>query len=87
MSHLSPLSLQAIEQRLIEQHPDINWQVAGDGYSYQVTGVGEAFAGLNKLKRQQLVYAVLNDAISDGRLHALTIHTFTPQEIEQKNNG
>lgn len=84
MSNLPPLSLADINQLLTKQYPNIQWQVTGDGYQYEVVGVGDEFAGLNKLKRQQLVYAVLNEAIADGRLHALTIRTFTPQEIEQQ---
>lgn len=84
MSNLPPLSLEDINQLLTKQHPNIQWQVAGDGYQYEVVGVGDEFDGLNKLKRQQLVYAVLNEAIADGRLHALTIRTFTPKEIEQQ---
>lgn len=84
MSNLPPLSLDAIQTLLVNRYPAIQWQVSGDGYQYEITGVGEEFTGLSKLKRQQLVYGVLNEAIADGRLHALTIHTFTPTEIEQK---
>lgn len=84
MSNLPPLSLDEIQALLVNHYPDIKWQVAGDGYQYEVTGVGDEFEGLNKLKRQQLVYSVLNDSIADGRLHALTIHTFTPTELEQQ---
>lgn len=84
MSNLSPLSLDEINQHLTDQYPDIKWQVSGDGYQYQVEGVGNEFEGLNKLKRQQLVYGVLNDFIAQGRLHALTILAFTPEEYEQQ---
>jgi acid stress-induced BolA-like protein IbaG/YrbA len=65
---------------LQQQHPEIDWQVETDGYYFTVTGVGEAFAGLNAVKRQQLVYAVLNPLIASGALHAVIIKTFTPAE-------
>lgn len=65
--------------------PSAQVQVDGDGYQYQATIIDEAFAGLSKVKRQQAVYQTLGDAITSGRLHALTINTFTPTEWEQKN--
>lgn len=71
---------QEILQILNTEAPDIQWQVNGDGYQYQVDAVGECFEGLNAVKRQQLVYALLNPMILDGRLHAVTIRAFTPSE-------
>ncbi|TNC91289.1 BolA family protein [Thalassolituus sp.] len=59
--------------------PDVSWQVA-DGYVKEITGVGEVFDGLNAVKRQQYVYKILNPFIVDGRLHAVSIQTFTPAE-------
>jgi len=65
---------------LENDRPDIQWSVDGDGYQYQVEGIGDAFEGLNAVKRQQLVYSVLNPRIADGSLHAVTIRTYTPAE-------
>lgn len=65
---------------LEKDRPDIQWVVDGDGYQYLVEGVGTAFEGLNPVKRQQLVYGVLNPLIADGSLHAVTIRTYTPAE-------
>jgi acid stress-induced BolA-like protein IbaG/YrbA len=45
-----------------------------------VEGVGAVFEGLNAVKRQQYVYRILNPYIADGRLHAVSIRTFTPAE-------
>ena len=55
--------------------------VEGDGYKYEATIVSDAFNGLNTMKRHQLVYAVLNDVITSGSLHALTIKAYTPDEV------
>ena len=65
---------------LQDRYPDIDWNVETDGYHFQVEGVGEAFTGLNAVKRQQLVYAALNPLITSGALHAVIIKTFTPAE-------
>jgi len=55
-------------------------QVEGGGSSFQITAIGALFEGLNAVKKQQCVYAVLNDKIADGTIHAITIKTFTPAQ-------
>lgn len=60
--------------------------VQGDGYKYEVTVVSEAFEGMSPVKKQQLVYAALNDEIADGSIHAVTIKTFTPAQWQSKNS-
>jgi len=55
-------------------------QVEGGGSSFQIVVIGALFEGLNAVKKQQSVYAALNDKISDGTIHAITIKTFTPAE-------
>lgn len=42
--------------------------------------VSHAFEGLNTLKRQQKVYAALNEHIASGEIHAVNMKTLTPQE-------
>lgn len=63
-----------------EKIPDAKVTIEGDGYKYEATVVSEQFEGLNTMKRHQLVYAALNDAITSGELHALTIKTYTADE-------
>ncbi|MEB4589433.1 BolA/IbaG family iron-sulfur metabolism protein [Candidatus Thiothrix sp. Deng01] len=66
---------------IIQQHiPDAQVNISGDGYKYEADVVSAAFEGLNTLKRHQLVYAALNEAITAGQLHALTIRAKTPAE-------
>ena len=55
-------------------------QVSGDGYHHEVLVVSAAFDGLRPVKRQQMVYAVLNAQIADGSLHAINMKTLTPAE-------
>jgi acid stress-induced BolA-like protein IbaG/YrbA len=54
--------------------------VQGEGSHYDILVVGELFAGLRPVKRQQLVYAVLADFIADGSMHAVNIRTHTAAE-------
>lgn len=55
-------------------------QVEGGGSSFQIIVIGALFEGLNAVKKQQRVYAVLKDNISDGTIHAVTIKTYTPAQ-------
>jgi acid stress-induced BolA-like protein IbaG/YrbA len=47
-----------------------------------VVVVTSEFEGLSTVKRQQLVYSHLQEAIASGAIHAVTMKTYTP---EQKN--
>ena len=60
-------------------------QVKGDGYHYQLTIVSDVFLGKSKVARQQWVYAQLKDDITAGRLHALSMNTWTMNEWEKQH--
>jgi len=55
-------------------------EVSGEGNHFNISVVGDVFEGLNAVKKQQLVYAVLNDAIADGSIHAVNMKTLTRAE-------
>jgi len=55
-------------------------QVEGEGNRYDITVVGEIFADMRPVKKQQLVYAGLAEQIADGSIHAVNIRTFTPEQ-------
>ncbi|MFE8102479.1 BolA family iron metabolism protein IbaG [Brenneria goodwinii] len=63
--------------------------VSGDGSHFQVIAVGELFAGMSRVKKQQAVYTPLTDYIADNRIHALSIKAYTPEEWQRdrKLNG
>jgi acid stress-induced BolA-like protein IbaG/YrbA len=44
--------------------------VSGDGSHFQVIAVGELFAGMSRVKKQQAIYAPLMEYIADNRIHA-----------------
>jgi len=75
----SDISPDEILQALNAGAPDVTWTV-NVAYVTEIIGVGEVFEGLNAVKRQQFVYKILNPYIVDGRLHAVSIQTFTPAE-------
>ena len=72
---------QIIEQQLV------GTQVipSGEGCSFQVTVIGDLFAGLSPVKKQQLVYGCLTDQIADGSIHALGIKAYTADQWQRVN--
>lgn len=60
--------------------PDCEIEVSGGGGKFTIAAVGSAFAGLNAVKRQQMVYAILGDHIASGAIHAVSMNLKTPEE-------
>ena len=53
----------------------------GDG-KYLVTVIGDVFEGLNAVKRQQTIYKILNEHITSGAIHAVTMSLTTVTESQ-----
>ena len=69
-----------IELRLRRTLPDADVAVAGTGNRYEIRVVSDAFEGLSRVKRQQAVYAAIQELIASGAIHAVTISTATRAE-------
>jgi acid stress-induced BolA-like protein IbaG/YrbA len=69
-----------IKQLLIEQLDGCEIVVQGEGGKFQVLAVGDMFAGLNPVKRQQAVYQILNPHIASGAIHAVSMRLMTNEE-------
>jgi acid stress-induced BolA-like protein IbaG/YrbA len=74
------LSNEEIAQRLRDIDEVFHVEVDGDGYQYKLIIVTDIFINKSKVARQQWVYAQLNDLITTGRLHALSMKTWTKEE-------
>lgn len=84
----------SLEQQLIERlqtlaptHLEVVNESAGHGgyfpgkeSHFKAVIVSEAFAGLRLVQRHQEVYAAAGDLLSPGKIHALAIHAFVPEE-------
>ncbi|MDH5324522.1 MAG: BolA family transcriptional regulator [Gammaproteobacteria bacterium] len=71
-------------KRLIEAGiADAQVTVNGDGSHYEAIVVGAVFAGKSLLEKQKMVYATLNAEITSGRIHALSIKAYSPEEWEK----
>ena len=54
--------------------------VTGDGGKFEAVVISDAFEGESIIKRHKMVYATLNEHITSGAIHALTIKAHTADE-------
>lgn len=69
-----------IKTALQNKITDSQIEVSSDGSHVHLVVVSPAFEGLNAVKKQQLVYAALQEAIASGAIHAVHMKTYTPEE-------
>ena len=58
--------------------------VTGDCSKFEAVIISDSFEDLSTLKRHKLVYAVLDEHIKSGTIHALSIKAFTQAEWSEK---
>ena len=76
-----PMAAHDIERLIKAAIPDAEVTIrdlAGDGDHYAARVVSESFAGMNRIKQHQAVYAALGGRVG-GELHALQLETAVPQ--------
>ncbi|XOV87280.1 MAG: BolA family protein [Pseudomonadota bacterium] len=59
---------------------DCDIKLQSEGNKLMLILTGDVFEGLNRVKRQQLVYGLLGDKISSGEIHAVSMRCLTPAE-------
>lgn len=78
------LTNEDVEAKL-RQAPEVHFvKVTGDGYHYALTIVATVFEGKSRVARQQWVYSLLQNEITNGSLHALSMKTLTLEEWEKQ---
>lgn len=58
--------------------------VRSEGSHYTVIAVSDSFSEMSRVKRQQAVYAPLQDKIADGTMHAISIKTFSEADWQKE---
>ena len=76
LAALNPQSL-AIED---ESHLHAGHAGAKEGGHYKITIVAAAFAGHNTVRRHRMIHEAVGDLMR-GRIHALSIRAFSPDEV------
>jgi len=70
-----------IQDLLNKKLPNCNIKVEGSNGHFDINVTGEIFIGLNSVKRQQLVYQIINEYIKNGKIHAVSIKASTGDEL------
>ncbi len=76
-----PMASDDIKAMILEAFPDALVEIqdlAGDGDHYAAKVLAPAFAGMNRVKQHQAVYAALKGKMG-GELHALQLTTGVPE--------
>jgi acid stress-induced BolA-like protein IbaG/YrbA len=69
---------------IIEAGLDCEATVTADGSKYTAIVVSDEFEGKTMVAEQKMVYALVNEHIQSGAIHALTIKAFTKAEWAEK---
>ena len=70
-----------ITRRVVDAIADATVSVAVDGNRAMIDVVSPVFSDLSREKKQQLVYACIEDLIASGALHAGTIKADAPAGV------
>lgn len=77
------MEISEIEQLINDAIELEELHVAFDGSQCKVIAVAEIFGELSRVKKQQAIFSPLSAAIADGRIHAVTVKTFTPEQWQR----
>ena len=72
-----------VEQLIKTGFPDATVYIEGEGCDLSITVISKSFAGLSMVKQQQGVMATLTGPLGNGRLHAVTIKAYTPEQWQE----
>lgn len=77
------MDVPAIEAALQAALPGCELETQSEGNKILLKIVSQEFDGLSRVKRQQKIYALLDDRIKSGEIHAVSMITQTPTEASQ----
>ena len=70
----------AIEALLRDKIRGCELELVAEGNKLRLELVSDEFLGLSRVKRQQKIYALLEDRIKSGEVHAVSMVTRTQEE-------
>ncbi len=62
-----------IENRIMSAYPDASVKVALSGRNAEIKISSVALSGFSKVQQQKKIYACIDDLISEGVIHAVSI--------------
>ncbi len=74
-------------KRIIETGiKDSEAKVTADGSKYTAIVIADIFEGMSMVAEQKMVYALLNEPLQSGVMHALTIKAYTKAEWAKQSS-
>lgn len=77
---VASIDLPEIERILCNGLAGCEISLDAEGNHLNLIAVGDVFEDLSRVKRQQLVYALLKAKIASGEVHAVNMRTYTRSE-------
>ena len=77
------MNIESIQNDLRNAFPDSQVRVSREGNLLKLDIKAAQFKNIAKVKRQQMIYAVINHRIKAGEVHAVSISATCPNEIER----
>ncbi len=71
-----------VEKLILKDYPQAKIFIEGEGCNLTITVVSDQFTDLSMVKQHQGVMATMNEPLASGRLHAVTLKTFTSAQWE-----
>lgn len=70
-----------VEALILSAYPGAKIEIEGQGCDLGIVVVSELFVGQTMIKQHQGVMETLSEPLASGRLHAVTLKTFTPEQL------
>ena len=77
------MNIESIEDELRSAFPNSEVAALSEGNLLELNIKSEQFKNISKVKRQQMIYAVINHRIKTGEVHAVNISATSPSEKEK----
>lgn len=84
VSESNTVSHSEVESLIVKDYPDAKILIEGQGCDLTLTIISDKFIGLTMVKQHQGVMSTLSEPLASGRLHAVTLHTYTPGQWQSK---
>ncbi len=81
------LTADEVKKLVIAGIPDAEVSIDGEGCDLLITVISTQFADLPLVKKQQSVMATLKEPLASGKLHAVSIKAYTPEEWQENQAG
>ncbi len=78
------LSVAEVAELVQQGIADAQVMVDGEGCDLLVTVISPQFGDLSAVKKQQLILATLKEPLASGKLHAVSVKAYTPDEWADK---